>query len=176
MTTTVQAYLDRAFNAIENSSVHDGIKSAAIRVQAEVKCLWNTRIRRCAGYARLRKMEIHLNREMFFRVDEREQYDTVSHELAHLIDYKVRLTSKHDYLWRNIHRTMGGSGSRCFSGIAIKRNAVKRYHILDNRDNKTYTVKSRFYNKHIVPLLNTRFKLLEVKVLERDREFQKISA
>lgn len=176
MNTTVQAHLDRAFNAIENSSAHDSIKNAAIKVKAEMKCLWNSRIRRYAGFARLSRMEIHLNREMFYRVDEKEQYDTVSHELAHLIDYKVRLTSNHDYLWRSIHRTMGGSGSRCFSGIAIKRNAVKRYHILDNRDNKTYTVKSRFYKKHIVPLLNTRFKLLEVKVLERDREFQKLVA
>lgn len=37
-------------------------------------------------------------------------YETVSHEIAHGIDYLMRGDSFHDEPWRKIHRMLGGSG------------------------------------------------------------------
>jgi hypothetical protein len=45
-----------------------------------------------------------------------EVYDTVSHELAHCLDYKIRgyyartTASYHDEFWRKLHLRMGGTG------------------------------------------------------------------
>ena len=48
----------------------------------------------------------------------KEVYDTVSHELAHCLDFKIRGffgkddNSFHDHFWSFLHKRMGGNGER----------------------------------------------------------------
>lgn len=51
--------------------------------------------------------------------------NTVSHEIAHYIDFNIRGTSKHDAKWRNIHIFLGGNGLRTHSMISKSR--LKEY-------------------------------------------------
>lgn len=39
--------------------------------------------------------------------------DTISHEIAHMVDFAIRGRSGHDSFWKVLHRKLGGSGSRC---------------------------------------------------------------
>lgn len=50
--------------------------------------------------------------------------NTVSHEIAHMVDYARRGRSGHDRIWKAIHRALGGTGARCSQyGSEIKRVA-----------------------------------------------------
>jgi hypothetical protein len=78
-----------------------------------------------------------------------EQFDIVSHEFAHLVDYVVRGTSDHGDFWQNIHKLMGGSGN-AFHKFAVKRN-VRRYVELVAPNGATYMVsvaKARRYARN----------------------------
>ena len=41
--------------------------------------------------------------------------NTVSHEIAHMVDYAIRLRSGHDAHWKRIHRSLCGNGERCYN-------------------------------------------------------------
>ena len=53
--------------------------------------------------------------------------DTLTHEIAHAIDFEVRNKSNHDAHWANIHKTLGGSGRRRGTGIDNTKVEYKHY-------------------------------------------------
>lgn len=55
--------------------------------------------------------------------DWEEVEDTITHEVAHAIDYSRRGQSDHSYTWKAIHRELGGTGERTFR--------LQSSHILD---------------------------------------------
>ena len=72
-----------------------------------------------------------------------ERFDTVAHELAHLLDYELRGRSGHDRTWRAIHHSMGGNGKRC-------HNLDKSSLPLNNRPYKVtnnYTGEVKYYRQ-----------------------------
>jgi predicted SprT family Zn-dependent metalloprotease len=62
---------------------------------------------------------IEINKELSQTQSEKEVFDTVSHELAHCVDfvirgYKSRKKRYHDSYWRTLHKAMGGSGKTTY--------------------------------------------------------------
>lgn len=55
--------------------------------------------------------------------------NTVSHEVAHMVDFALRLRSGHDRVWKMIHRSLGGDGARCAQGnlVPIRARAKNEY-------------------------------------------------
>ena len=73
---------------------------------------------------------IELNPKSLILDSPEEVYDTVSHELAHALDFAIRGYYKsnktdHDEFWTFIHRRMGGSGKQhydnCPSDYQLKK-------------------------------------------------------
>lgn len=57
-----------------------------------------------------------LNQNVMQEESEFNAFDTVSHELAHLLDFYMRGTTSHDITWKNLHLAMGGTGHRLGDG------------------------------------------------------------
>jgi predicted SprT family Zn-dependent metalloprotease len=55
--------------------------------------------------------------------------NTVSHEIAHMVDFAMRGRSAHDRIWKVIHRSLGGNGARCsaYTGNHIRIRAKNEY-------------------------------------------------
>jgi predicted SprT family Zn-dependent metalloprotease len=55
--------------------------------------------------------------------------NTVSHELAHIIDFMIRGKSNHDRYWVAIHRRLGGNGKACHNYECRFRGGSFVYHV-----------------------------------------------
>jgi predicted SprT family Zn-dependent metalloprotease len=55
-------------------------------------------------------------------------YDTIPHEVAHLVDTLIRGKSNHDSHWQRIARTLGCSGSRTHNYKSTKRARKTTQH------------------------------------------------
>lgn len=128
MTNVHQANLDRAFqNFINNPRViAAGYVEHATNAYNAVSITWNSRLRTTAGRAHRLGLRIDLSPYIFDKMSEEEQWDTVSHEFAHIVDYVIRGTSNHDRFWKSIHRAMGGTAKRTHSA-EVKKNKVKKH-------------------------------------------------
>ncbi|ALY07202.1 SprT-like family protein [Vibrio phage vB_VmeM-32] len=73
--------------------------------------------------------------------------NTVSHEIAHYIDFNIRGKSGHDSFWKKLHRFLGGDGSRTHSMKSLSK--LKEY---------VYDV-----NGHKVTLTSIRHKKIQEK-------------
>lgn len=67
---------------------------------------------RMNGWARQIAWRIELNTHVATQLPEAFE-NTVSHEIAHMVDYAIRGRSGHDRSWKAIHRSLGGTGKRC---------------------------------------------------------------
>ncbi len=87
---------------------------------------------RTNGWAKYGSWEVKFNTHNASQVPE-EFRNTVSHEIAHMVDYALRGRSGHDRIWKAIHRTLGGTGTRCSQyGITVKRGRVKNEYLYRN--------------------------------------------
>jgi hypothetical protein len=65
-------------------------------------------------YKSLKKMEISLC-PIIFSKQKYFQYEIISHEISHLLQFFLAWDMKHDYHWKNIHKKIGGTGLRQIS-------------------------------------------------------------
>jgi hypothetical protein len=103
---------------------------------------------------------IDLSQKLLSKAGEAEQFQDVSHELAHILDFAIRGTSGHDQHWQNLHALMGGDGKRCHEyDLSAMRNRVKRVLLTDTTTGKTWLLtKHRYkllYNNLILHNLST---------------------
>lgn len=77
---------------------------------------------------------IELNLKWLKKANKGTVYDTVSHELAHLLEMRIKGNYNrtdnryHNAYWKNIHRAMGGSGMATEEGYRkwlLKNKSVK---------------------------------------------------
>jgi predicted SprT family Zn-dependent metalloprotease len=170
----IYAMVAQAFNAIINNPAStDSIKNAAIKAQAMLKVVINPRLRVAAGRARARLdivtrrpsyVEIELNPSLFNRINDAEQYNTVSHEVAHVVDYFIRGDSGHDYFWQNLHHLAGGTGEQFHKyDVTGLRNNVKRIILLDTITSRELKVTVQTFNK---VRFNARYKHLRTEIYQ----------
>ncbi len=62
--------------------------------------------------------------------------NTVSHEVAHMVDFACRGKSNHDRHWRAIHRILGGNGERCsnYGNITVQPGRNTNWYLYRNPD------------------------------------------
>lgn len=149
--------LMKAHNNLMASSVGEGVKQSAVKAIQQLRVIRNDRLRVCAGRARcsinrLTKMVFNLNLEwnphLFSRMTEDQQFNTVSHEYAHLVEYMHRLESDHGYFWQTLHRACGGTAERThtYDTTGLKKN-IKRIIIVDTITNREYKITMNNWNK-----------------------------
>jgi predicted SprT family Zn-dependent metalloprotease len=114
----------------------------------------NTRMRVAAGRARkilrggVLTLIMDLNQRLLSKASEQEQFQDVSHELAHLLDYAIRGKSGHDEPWKNLHLLMGGDASRCHQyDVTGLQNKVKRFLLTDTKEKKEWMISGQRYKK-----------------------------
>lgn len=111
----------------------------------------NTRCRTKAGFLAWSQVlrtacqfRLEISEYVHRNTSEEELYDTISHELAHLIQVKLAGSSDgHGPQWQSIHLAMGGNAKRCHVMKTTKRNARKRVKL--ERDGKVFFVTPRKY-------------------------------
>ena len=87
---------------------------------------------RTAGVAGRRNGQIYTNiNAQMMTISESNWWDvldnTISHEVAHLVDYATRGYSDHSPTWKNIHRRLGGTAERCHTMTTVKRGGSFKY-------------------------------------------------
>jgi len=79
-----------------------------------------------------RTLVLKLSTPLMARADDAVRMETITHEIAHLVDFVLRGKSDHGYEWARIHRALGGSASRYHT---IDRTGLEktitRYEYLD---------------------------------------------
>lgn len=123
----------------EDSSLTPKWKNAMDTMVLHLKI--NTRLKTCAGRCKFdrgtKEATIEINPKIFARQTVEERYNTVSHELAHAVEFYVTNNSNHGSQWKTLHRAMGGSAERCHN-ICMAGLAGRNYKVVDNDSQKVY--------------------------------------
>lgn len=116
---------------------------------ANVKWEINSRIRRVLGRAKLLRNIIELNASYAETVEEDKLYNTIVHELSHIIAFNVYNDHGHGPAWRRVFLSLGGNGERCAKpgegGYTAVRNRIKR--IILEKAGKEYKMTPNRYNR-----------------------------
>ena len=87
---------------------------------------------RCAYYRQIDKLRVEVSDHLFANMTEMERTETVQHELAHAVCFRLGVGDNHDAGWKSVCRDMGGDGERTFTTKAVsKRNVIKRVVLAD---------------------------------------------
>lgn len=119
-------------------------KSECLRIMADNNYMnllelgWNFKLdnaRRRAGQCSISYIGkfISLSRILTKLHTKDEVMNTITHEIAHAIDFEQRGTSDHSFIWAKIHKDLGGDGERCFT--ESKENKYKIYNYIAECEN-----------------------------------------
>ena len=98
-----------------------------------VTTVWNGRFTARMGDATYKSNRIRLSTVLFRRATEQERYETIVHELCHLVSYERygRAGAGHGRFWQAVMREAGVEPKRCHNvnrtGIARRQATVKVY-------------------------------------------------
>ena len=117
---TMDEALDCLRRAVSNFMASTMSQSYKDKLQEmDVRIFFNARLKSTGGRARKAMgagaHELELNPAVMKNASPDERFNTVSHELAHCLDYQIRGRSNHDATWKALHVAMGGSAKRCHS-------------------------------------------------------------
>lgn len=91
----------------------------------KVTVIWNSKMRSCAGRAKKKGLEIHLNSRLLSE-NPNELLPTFLHELAHILDYVINAKSSgHGYAWKRIMVDLG-EPVEVYHNMATKHLKAKR--------------------------------------------------
>lgn len=165
--------LMKAHNNLMASSVSEGVKQSAVKTIQQLRVICNDRLRVCAGRARcfvnhltktVFNLRLEWNPHLFARMTENQQFNTVSHEYAHLVESMHRFQSDHGYFWQTLHRACGGTAERThtYDTTGLKKN-IKRLIIVDTITNREYKITMNNWNRI---RYESRYKLLKTEVYQ----------
>lgn len=146
------------------SDASNALKEAAKAAWADLVAIDTRRMKRAAGVASVAiasfkdfhgnkqrlvsNPNIKFSKEIMKRMTEEEQFQTASHELAHIIDFYFRNKSGHDSVWKRIHAHMGGDGKR-FHDVDVSdlRKKVLRVVLESKYDGSQKIVTRKHFEK-----------------------------
>lgn len=154
---TISNFLDVAIEHLKKTVWYDPILAERLR---GIFVTLNTRTRtvggscnytynRYTGHALSFKIEFGMH--YLERATLEEVRNTVAHEYAHAYHVMrvgvVKRESKHDYMWKSIHRAMGGNGEQ-FHQVEVQKNKVQRWIVkVNDGSNRQLTFSTRTWNK-----------------------------
>ncbi len=74
-------------------------------------------------------------------------HNTVSHEIAHMVDFALRMRSGHDRVWKAIHRSLGGNAKRTASNVTVQRGRAKNEYLYRNAAGAEFWVGPKYHAK-----------------------------
>lgn len=173
--TYAQQTMDLIKSKKNDESIDKGIRIALGVVEEHLTVVVSGRMTRAAGkascklknysYGReaiLSSLKITYSRELMARDTEEGRIDTITHELAHIIEYVIRGDSDHGYNWQRIHRALGGSAKRTHNidRTGLHRE-VKRFFMRDTKTGREMNLTHGNYKKALS--WGSRYKLLEIR-------------
>lgn len=120
----------------------------------DIKWSVNSRMKRTLGRARMNQLlayyAIEISENYFNTATEDGIYNTVVHEIAHIIAYRAYKDPGHGHMWRTVFTILGGNGERCAkpgeNGYQAARNRVKR--IILEKNGKEFKITPNRYNRY----------------------------
>ncbi len=126
-------------------AIAKGLKNNKIKTDLEIvkNTPWNVsnRMTRSGGIAKAKinkdgilfDFKMSFSKPILENASEEELYNTVTHELAHIIDYSKRNDSNHDTKWQLISLALGGKANRCHKMVVAprKKRLIKKDKIWD---------------------------------------------
>lgn len=107
-----------------------------------------------------KSLTLTLSNPLMSNATEDQRHNTITHELAHLIDYVIRDGSSHDYAWKCIHQSLGGNGHRCHQiDNSEFARTITRFKIQDSTNGRVLVVTAGNWKK--AQSWGTRYRLLE---------------
>lgn len=143
--------IEKVIALLANSSHADGLAIQRLRaVPFTINYRMRTKGGHCkyirAAYTKLvSNIVIEINHDYCLRATEEEVQNTVSHELAHAYQLLISGDTDHGWMWKSIHRAMGGTAERCHN-VEVQKNRVQRHKIVCALTGKPYTVTTRKWN------------------------------
>lgn len=150
------------------SKVYDAnFKRTLLAVHYKVK--FNPRLKKCMAKAiqgfQGKPHRIEINPWAYQNDSNRE--DTITHELAHAIDFDFRGYTKHDEIWKNIHKLLGGTGNRT-GYVDLKGTPGLTICLVNIELNKNYYYSPANFNRLLPRLRRTltiypgKYKVLDI--------------
>lgn len=109
----------------------------------------SSRLRRCAGqctyWRNSGELKLEFSATMFDSFPEMEKTDTVIHEMAHAICFRLGYGKGHGHTFKRMCRLMGGTGERLVkAGVGVvKRNLIKRWVLARKSDPSKLAIRTR---------------------------------
>jgi hypothetical protein len=150
----VEQSIAKAKELFNKNCKHESYKKALESLN--LKVILTNRLRVTAGRASRKLINpaikdsfiytIELSKVVLSKTTKEEQYDTISHELAHLLDAAIRNKFNHDKFWKSLHVAMGGTGKRCH-GIEVKRNKRRKVKVTNLITKQEFFISPKSYKK-----------------------------
>jgi predicted SprT family Zn-dependent metalloprotease len=153
--TDALRHCEQATQNFQNKSLDEKSKTTLSTMKYTV--VINKRLRTKAAVASMttnkvtgvRVLKMELGLAILNRVTPEQQFEIVSHELAHLLDFALRGDSNHDGVWKRIHKSMGGTGERCHQfSVTDLRNKVTKILVVDNINKKEFMISPRAFRRY----------------------------
>jgi SprT protein len=103
----------------------------------------NGRLTSTAGRAFLQEGRLDFSKSLYAQNVENFLNDTVPHELAHIIAYRVYGSTGHDSAWRKVMDMLGFEPTRCHSYAVQKRSTAKVYNYICGCEGKIHEVSAQ---------------------------------
>lgn len=139
---------------------------------ATIKWEINPNLRRVLGVATYFLNSIEISGPYFHSAQDEAVYNTVTHELAHFIAYKVYKCKGHGTVWQNIHTNLGGTAKRCTKaqeyGYVPVRNIIKR--VVLEKGGKEFKITLARWQKQKYGIEAAGYKYLRTVKIDNDKE------
>jgi SprT protein len=103
----------------------------------------NGRLTSTAGRAFYKEGRLDFSKVLYAQNVETFLNDTVPHELAHIIAYRVYNSSGHDASWKKVMMALGYEPTRCHSYEVQQRSSAKVYKYVCGCEGKTHEVSAQ---------------------------------
>ena len=139
----VQTLIDKACLAITAKHPEWG------RIIHPIVWTMNTRVRKVLGRAHLRSWSIELNYNYCMNSNDDSIYNTITHEIAHLVAFHLYKDNGHGRMWKLVHSIMEGNSQRLANAEETSykpmSNRVKR--VILEKGGKEYKTTPNRYNR-----------------------------
>jgi SprT protein len=110
---------------------------------SDVKFSMNGRLTSTAGRAFLQEGRLEFSKTLYTQNVEAFLNDTVPHELAHIVAFRVFGDKGHGVHWKHVMNFLGFEPTRCHSYAVQKRSTAKVYKYVCKCEGKTHEVSAQ---------------------------------
>jgi predicted SprT family Zn-dependent metalloprotease len=139
---------------------------------ASIKWEINPNLRRVLGCASYFLNSIEISGPYFNSASEDAVYNTVTHELAHFIAYKLYHCKGHGMMWKYVHANLGGTAERCTKaenyGYVPVRNVIKR--VVLEKGGKEFKITLARWHKQRYGIEAAGYKYVRTVKIDNDKE------